>query len=166
MVEEGDADGGRCAALHWCHLCILPLEAAAGAVYPGGELESLVHACMRNKRSFAGTMPASSLLVVLLFCSTNQPTHPCTVNFHLSFLFTLHLSFLFTLLVPTFSPPSQMRTALRLDASPRLQRASQAVAKPDFTKKDGLGNVEEAMIQKYGGGDDEDSEEEYTDDDE
>ena len=44
-----------------------------------------------------------------------------------------------------------VRTVLRLDGNPRAQLAAGPAAQPDFTKKDGLGNVEEAVMSKWGG---------------
>ena len=43
--------------------------------------------------------------------------------------------------------------ALRLDANPRVQMAAGGAATPDFNKKDGLGNVEEAVMSKWAGAD-------------
>lgn len=58
-----------------------------------------------------------------------------------------------------------VRFALRLDGNPRAQLAAGPAAQADLSKKDGLGNVEESIISKYGGDDDGESEEE-TDDEE
>lgn len=47
-----------------------------------------------------------------------------------------------------------IRKILRLDGNPRAQLAGHNhEVRPDFSKKEGLGNVEEAVISKYGGGD-------------
>lgn len=47
----------------------------------------------------------------------------------------------------------QVRYVLRLDGSPRAQLSARQVAQPDFTKTEGLGNVEESVIEKWGGED-------------
>ncbi|KAG7672407.1 hypothetical protein Ndes2526B_g09081 [Nannochloris sp. 'desiccata'] len=46
-----------------------------------------------------------------------------------------------------------VRTVLRLDGNPRVQMAAGSAATPDFNKKDGLGNVEEAVMSKWAGED-------------
>lgn len=46
-----------------------------------------------------------------------------------------------------------VRTVLRLDGNPRVQMAAGGAAIPDFNKKDGLGNVEEAVMSKWAGED-------------
>ena len=59
-----------------------------------------------------------------------------------------------------------MRAVLRLDGNPRGQQAGQrSLPQADLSKKEGLGNVEEAVISKWGEtaaeeDDEEDSEEE------
>lgn len=59
-------------------------------------------------------------------------------------------------------PPAQV---LRLDGNPRAQLARGAPApQADLSKKDGLGNVEEAVISKYAAADDEEGEEGSGDD--
>ncbi len=60
-----------------------------------------------------------------------------------------------------------MRMLLRLDGNPRAQMARQASApQADFSKTDRLGNVEEAVISKYGGGEGGSDDEEGSDEDE
>ena len=56
-----------------------------------------------------------------------------------------------------------VRIVLRLDGN-RAQVAAGPAAQVDLSKKEGLGNVEESMISKYGAGDD--GEEDETDDEE
>jgi hypothetical protein len=46
-----------------------------------------------------------------------------------------------------------VRTALRLDGNPRAQLAAGEAARPDFSKTEGLGNVEEAVMSKWAGAD-------------
>ena len=55
---------------------------------------------------------------------------------------------------------------LRLDGNPRAQLARGGQApKADLSKKEGLGNVEEAVISKYAAADDEEGEEGSNEDD-
>lgn len=54
-----------------------------------------------------------------------------------------------------------VRLVLRLDGNPRAQLASGPAVQADLSKKEGLGNVEEAVISKWGAAEgDEGSEEE------
>lgn len=55
----------------------------------------------------------------------------------------------------------QVRYVLRLDGNPRIQQAAQkSVPHLDLKKREGLGNVEESIISKYGDAGEEESEEE------
>lgn len=62
----------------------------------------------------------------------------------------------------------QVRIVLRLDGNPRMVAAQQALPTADLSKKEGLGNVEESVISKYGGdaAADEDEEEDEDEEDE
>ena len=64
-----------------------------------------------------------------------------------------------------------IRVLLRLDGNPRAQMSAQQLATPDFSKADGLGNVEESVIAKWGADandaiEDDDEDDVYDDEDE
>lgn len=59
-----------------------------------------------------------------------------------------------------------VRVVLRLDGNPRAQMAAGPAATPDFTRTEGLGNVESSIISKYGGDADMGADEDEDDDEE